>query len=344
MCAQAPARSSGRRLRRVWIAALMSCRVELGPPEGREACEGAEVAGEVWVYTSIYPHVIDRLDALAAEALPGVEVEWYQAGSEKVAQRIEAEWAAGASPACVVLTSDPFWYAKVAEEGRLAPHLAPDVLKVDRGLVDAEGRWATVRLSLVVLAANPGVADPPRAFADLAAPAWRGRITIGDPLASGSAFTLLAFLAADGWSQVEALAANGLVASGGNAAVLARVESGERPVGAVLLENLLSAERGTAVPVFPEDGAVLVPGPVALTAGCPNPAAARALYDLLLSPRGQAVMVEGDLYAALPGLPPPDGAPPLDQVEVRPWVPGFAEETARRAAETKDRWAALVSR
>jgi iron(III) transport system substrate-binding protein len=328
------------------LAASGACRIELGAPEVTVTPTGGEPAGEVWVYTSLYPPVIERLEALIAAELPGVEARFYQAGSEKVAQRVEAEWSAGSSPACLLMTSDPFWYAKLAAEGRLRPHLAPDVLKVDRALVDPDGRWATARLSLVVLAVNgEAVPSPPRRFAELAEPAWRDRVTFADPLASGSAYTLLAFLVRDqGWPLVERLEANGLVAAGGNSAVLARVETAERPVGAVLLENLLSAKATRAVPVFPEDGAVLVPGPIAITATCANPTAAGALYDLVLSPAGQAVMVAGDMYAALPSLPPPDGAPALDAIAVRPWTPGFADQVAREASATKDRWAALVSR
>jgi iron(III) transport system substrate-binding protein len=219
------------------------------------------------------------------------------------------------------------------------------VLQVDRALVDPDARWVTSRLSLVVLAANRELATPPRSFADLAEPALRDRVTFADPLASGSAYTLLAFLLRDeGWPFVERLDANGLVAAGGNSAVLARIDTAERPVGALLLENLLSARATQAVPIFPEDGAVLVPGPIALTAGCPNPAAAGAVYDLVLSPAGQALMVEGDMYAVLPGLPPPEGAPALDAIRVRPWTPGLADALSRDAAATKDRWAALVSR
>src|SRR5690606_32190647 len=150
--------------------------------------------------------------------------------------------------------------------------------------------------------------------ADLADPTFKGRITMGDPLASGTMLSTLAFWIDDGgWARIEALRDNDLIASGGNSSVLTRLETREREVGVLLLENLLVAQRkgSPTVTVFPEDGAIAVPGPIALTADCRNPVAARAVYDFVLSEAGQAAMVGGDMYGVLPTSPPPQGAPPL---------------------------------
>lgn len=298
--------------------------------------------GEVWVYTSVYQSVLDALDPVVREALPDVEVRWYQAGSEKVAQRVETEWAAGGSPACLLMTSDPFWYVRLADEGRLQSHFAPNVLEVDRSMVDPAARWVGSRVSLVVLAVNHSIpaGSRPTSFAALADARWVDQVTMPDPLASGTAFTWLAF---QDPALIAALHQNRIVAAGGNSAVLNRVASGERPVGVVLLENVLASDGAPVDVVYPTDGAVAVPGPIALTAGCPNPVAARALYDLLLSPVGQRLLVGGDMYAALPALPPPDGAPPLAELAVRPWSAGFAASVTADQARIKDAWAAAVA-
>jgi iron(III) transport system substrate-binding protein len=120
--------------------------------------------------------------------------------------------------------------------------------------------------------------------------------------------------------------------------VLTRVQTRERPVGVVLLENLLAAGDQAARPVYPEDGAVLVPGPIALTADCRNPTAARAIYDLVLSPEGQRLIVAGNMYAALPSIPPPEGAAALDTIPVRAWTPGWVEQVTAEQASIKERW------
>lgn len=306
--------------------------------------------GEVWIYTSMYQSVIDQVDPLLREALPGVEPRWYQAGSEKVAQRVEAEWDAGGSKACLLLTSDPFWYASITEKGRLARHFSPNVLQIDRGMVDEDGYWATARVSLLVLGVHEEVMDPPTRLTDLSEARFTNRVSMGDPLSSGTMFTLLSFLTQDGssggdWSFVEGLRSRGLVSAGGNSSVLTRIETREREVGILLLENLLKAsEKDTpAQAVYPEDGAIAVPGPIALTSGCPNPGAARAVYDFLLSDPGQQAMVDGNMYAGLPHLPPPAGARPLSDIALRPWSAAFRNGVAHDKAAIKERFAELVS-
>lgn len=341
----------GRSGRTVALAACaLGCRVEFGAPATAPAtdADGAP-AGEVWIYTSMYQSVIDAIDPQLRARYPGLEPKWFQAGSEKVAQRYETEIAAGGSPACLLLTSDPFWYVELEQHGRLRPYFAPTVLRVDRALVDRDGTWVTARVSLMVLAANASLVpedERPRAFADLGEPRFRDRFSVSDPLASGTMFTTLAFLLDDGgWERLSAWRDNGMVAAGGNSAVLSRVESGERPIGVVLLENLLAARRkgSPAVPIFPSDGAVLVPGPIAMTSACPNPAGAAAIYDFILSEEGQRAIAAGDMYPALPSVPPPEGAPPLHDIAVRPWPEGFVERTVADKAAIKEAWQRLVA-
>jgi iron(III) transport system substrate-binding protein len=320
--------------------------VEFGAPTVAVADEGADVAGEVWIYTSMYESVVDAFEVALAEALPAVRPKFLQSGSEKIAQRAEMDWAAGAPRACLVMTSDPFWYADLRQRGLLEPHLPPTVLRVDRSLVDPDGYWVTSRISLMVLAAHEEVESPPSRFTDLVDERWRNRFSTGDPLASGTHFTTMAFLQAErGWGFYADLRANGLVAAGGNSSVIKRVETRERPVGVVLLENLLAAARSDspARAVYPEDGAIVVPGPIALTADCPNKRAARAVYDFVLSERGQALIAAGDMYPALPEIDPPPGAPRLDTIAVRPWKPGFLEHTRAERAKLKQTYEDVVS-
>ncbi len=300
------------------ILSLLACRVELGPPAGDcPSSAGEEVEGEVWIYTSMYPEVLSELELLLREAAPKVEAKFFQAGSEKLSQRLAAEWAAGGSPACVVATSDPFWVASVSRDNRLRPYLPKGVLRVPRELVDPDGHWVTVREGLVVLGVADSATDAPSTLRALAHPQFRGQSSTPDPLSSGSALTAFATLeASDGFDLLGSWRANDVVSAGGNGAVLTRIESGERPFGMVLLENLL-ASTGPSHPVFPLDGAIRVPGPAAILADCPNPVAAEAVMDLLLSDAGQALMVRHGMYPARAEAGTPLGAPALSEIVLR---------------------------
>src|SRR5688572_30256923 len=152
------------------VLACPGCRVEFGAEEQGSA--GARDA-TVRVYTSMYKEVIEAIEPALAKRLettsPGTRVEWFQSGSEKVAQRLDAELAAGGSPCDVLLTSDPAYYRRLEREGRLVPYVSPAALRQPRALVDPDGMFAAARLSTMVIGLSPRLAaEPPRSFADLA--------------------------------------------------------------------------------------------------------------------------------------------------------------------------------
>ncbi len=315
------------------ISGLAACRVELGPP-------GRGAAGErpvVWVYTAIYQDQVDTFDALADAELPDVDLQWFQGGSEKVAQRWEAEHGAGGSPACVLATSDPSWYVDLTDRGLLQPYVSPRALELPPEWVTPT--WAPHRIDLMVLGAPPGEPAPTR-FAALAEPEWKGTFSSGDPFSSGTTFTTVA--AWDllyGQAFLEALDANGWTMAGGNSAVLGRIESRERPVGVVLLNNLLT-KPGAQI-IFPTDGAVPIPGPLAIPTDCPEPEAAERVIDWLMGPSAQALVVQSRMHSPFPGMPAPTGAPPLDEIVLAPLPVDFTAQAAHRGPDLRARLEAL---
>jgi iron(III) transport system substrate-binding protein len=339
-------------MRRLWLLLLLvGCRIEVGAPRSSES--GSEAtSGTIWVYTSAYRPVVDDLDALVRAKLNGVRVEWFTAGSEKIAARIDAELTAGGSRADVVLTSDPFFYARLKREGLLLPYVPPPALRLPKRLVDADGAWITTRVSTMVLVYNTKILTrerAPKSFLDLAAPELSGKIILGDPLSSGTFFTTIAVLDDHfGPSYFEALRDRHAISTGGNSTVLDRVAGGEFAAGICLLENVLQAKRkGAPVDfVLPGEGPVLIPGPEAILKSSAHPALARAFVDLLMSPEGQAVMVRGDLHSPDPRVPGPDGAPSFSDLDRRaiPWEAGLFDRTATSVAELRERFQKTVQK
>ena len=70
----------------VALALLGGCRIEVGAPAPLQVAEGGAPAGEVWVYTSVYPQVIEALEALIVAELPEVDAQFYQAEHDKELQ------------------------------------------------------------------------------------------------------------------------------------------------------------------------------------------------------------------------------------------------------------------
>lgn len=313
---------------------LVGCRIELGPP-GEAQATGTPT---VWVYTSLYQDQIDALDAAARTELPDVHFEWFQAGSEKVAQRWEAEHGAGGSPACLIATSDPSWYVDLTHRGLLVEYVSPRALALPRQWVTPT--YVAHHIDLMVLGVANGTTGP-TTFSELADPKWKGKFSSGDPFSSGTTFTTVsAWDQLHGQAFLEALRDNGWVMAGGNSAVLGRIESGEKPVGVVLLNNLLS-KPGSAQIVFPEDGAVPIPGPLAIPTDCPAKAAAERAEDWLLGPSVAKLVVESRMHSPFPDAPPPDGVPPLSEIRLAPTPADFTEQAAARAPDLRARLEAL---
>jgi iron(III) transport system substrate-binding protein len=336
------------------LAILVACRIEVGAPESAPkgtASSMGRPAGSVLVYTSMYRPVIDAVTPVLEAKLPEVKVEWLQGGSEKIATRLDAELAAGETPADILMTSDPFWYERLKAGAHLLPYASIRALSIPRPFVDKDGAFVTSRLSVMVLAYNERLVqaeEAPDSFEDLFSSRFTHQVTIPDPLGSGTTFSTLAFLVdAYGVDIIDRMKKAETIASGGNSSAFARLESGEQKVGFVLLENVLQGKRNGSPVRFkiPKEGAILIPGPIAILKRSKNPIAARAVYDLLLSDEIQALIVKGDLHSPFDGVAPPEGAPALESLlgGRYAWTPAFVARATARAEEVKRRFAEVMS-
>lgn len=321
------------------VLLLAGCRIERASPGGVEPGPRAQ-HGELWIYTSMYRHVVDALEPKLQAALPGVTLRWFQAGSEKVTARLEAEFAAGGTPCDVLLTSDPFLYERFKEEQRWLRYVSPDSLRVPRRYVDLDGHYAAVRLSTMVLVHRDG-APAPASFAELAEPKWRGEVVLGDPLTSGTAFSwALSMQHTLGADYFARLRANDARVVGGNAAVLQKLEGSEAKAGVLLLENALAARvKGSPIGIdWPADGAVVVPGDVGIFASSKNPEAAKAFVDALYSREVQELIANvGGMHAVDPRVSAPGDALSLDELLQRsaPWDDEVLQLGVRNGANVK---------
>ncbi|MCC6809421.1 MAG: extracellular solute-binding protein [Deltaproteobacteria bacterium] len=322
-----------RSIHLVWLVALAACRVEWGAATSAGDA-GGESSGDVMVYTSAYPPVVAALDALAKTAVSDTRIRWFQAGSEKLAARLDAEILAGNPGADLLMSSDPVYYVRLKRAGALVPYASLRSLKLDRRYVDADGAFVACRLSAMGLVyLDP--APPPRAFADLLEPRLTGKVTLPDPLGSGTMFSTLLVLDQRAPNTIaQALRKNRATSSGGGTAVVDRILRGEASAGVALVENALMAKNARLHFVVPSDGAVVVPGHLAIVKGTKQSAAAKRVYDFLLSEAAQRIFIANHLHSPFAELPAPDGAPPLAALESAPidW-PALADHADAVRAE-----------
>ncbi len=121
-----------------------------------------------------------------------------------------------------------------------------------------------------------------------------------------------------GAGYVKAFAANDVMVAGDGSATREAVASGERDVAPVSEYDAFEFKRqGKPVDVvWPEDGTILLPAPLAIVKGSPNGDNARALAAYLLSLEGQQLIVDTTLsWSARRDVPPPPGKPPLESIK-----------------------------
>jgi iron(III) transport system substrate-binding protein len=313
-------------------------------------CAKKEDKIKVWVYTSLYKDSVTDLKSRLEKDFPNIDVQFYQAGSEEVAAKIQAESLSGKIQADIIIASDRFWYEDMAAKGIFLAYKPIGSEKVDPALRDPKGFFTTVSLPIMVMAYNSDAVaekDAPKSFSELREAKWKDKVSSGSPLASGTNFTTVAFLAKKyGWGYYGELRKNNLIAEGGNSGVIRRLQSKERPVGIVLLENLLRlTESDPRIKmVIPSDGPVIQINGLSIVKKEGNQEATKKVADWMFGKSGQESMVRFFMYATVPGYSPPKGAPELVELlkTAQPWSTEFILDTMKKRDEIKNQFAKII--
>lgn len=280
------------------------------------------------------------VDAFQA-ANPGITVEWVRDGTTQLMTRLAAEMAAGARQPDVLLIADTVTLESMAQEGKLAAYTSPEATAYDPALFSAEGYYYSTKLITTGIVYNTAATEIPTSWADLEKPEFKGLIAAPSPLYSGAALIHLAALTGNpdlGWNHYEALAANELLADGGNGGVFKAVASGEKPYG-ILVDFMALRAKADGSPVdfvFPSEGLTYVTEPVAIMADAPNRANAEAFVDFVLSEEGQQLVSDMGYIPARNGMASPEGFPARDSLNL------MAFDAAKALADTEANKARFV--
>lgn len=271
-------------------------------------------SGTIMIYTSIYPDIIEVVKPALAKAFPNLQIQWFQGGTEKVITKMAGEIEAKKIQADLLMVADPSYYITLKEKGLLLKYDAPNRKDVKMNK-DTEGYWTGVRVSNMIIAYNTDKvkdADIPKTFKELTEPKWKGKIAMPSPLLSGTAFVAAGALSDKyGWDYFTALKNNGLKIEEGNSALQNKLLTGEYLAALILEENILKiAAKGEPVKVvYPEDGTIVVPSPIAILNTSNNQEAAKAVLNWWLSKEGQEAIVKGWMHSVRDDVNPPKGAP-----------------------------------
>lgn len=327
-----------------WLFILL-----MGALSGAPGCARKKT---VWIYTNLPTEVIAEMDTALHVTVPRALVKWHQGTSPVIAEKLKRELSEGKRIADLVLISDPLWYVEAKKAGWLLPYQSPAAAEIPERFRDPDHAFVAMRVSVMVMAYHSGILKPgqvPETWKDLPHPQWKMRVSMGSPLEFGTYFTALSLLSRKyGWEYFAQLRSLNLMATGGSNAVIGRIETEERPLGIVLLENLLRAQarKSPVRVIYPLDGVIPIPGPIALLQGTKHPEVAQKVYDWFLGPVAQNMIVNSGIYSPNPKIVSPDNARPWRDLTLQllPWDPAILSEVHQAKDQTRAKFSEIILR
>ncbi|AFV77376.1 ABC-type Fe3+ transport system, periplasmic component (plasmid) [Thermus oshimai JL-2] len=273
---------------------------------------GSGWAQTLTLYTSEILADVNALVEAFRRDNPGVQVQVFRSGTGEVVAKLRAELEAGNPQPDLIWFANPEVFADLARRNLLR-RVPPTVQGYPLRYAYQGGLYYEVRLLYNVVAVNTSrVSTPPQTWADLAKPAYRGLLAMPDPNFSGAALITVGTLAQRlGFAFFERLKANGLAIEQSNPVLQQKLARGEYGL-AITTDFGVRQEIAKGAPLaalYPRDGGILVPTPMAVTAWSKNPELASRFLRFLLSPQAQALFAERGYYPVMPGAPKPKGAP-----------------------------------
>ncbi|CAM3071792.1 ABC transporter substrate-binding protein [Paracoccus nototheniae] len=273
------------------------------------------LAETLTIYTSQPQEQMTEVIAAFNEAHPDIQVDLFRSGTTEVMAKLQAEFAAGNSPADVLLIADAVAMTQLKADDRLLAHPDAPVQGIDAALLDADAMFFPTKLITTGIVYNTTLVDTaPTSWADLAEPQAAAQTIMPSPLYSGAAAIHVGTMVQQpefGWDYFEALADGGAVAGQGNGTVLEAVARGEKAYG-VLVEYMAMNAKAQGSPVdfvFPSEGVTAVTQPVAILAQTDAPEAAKAFVDWQLGQAAQEQSVAQGYFPLVAGMAAPEGYP-----------------------------------
>lgn len=319
---------------------------ETTAPEEPTAVESSVEGTTLVVYTPNEEGMLNSLVPLFEDET-GVDVQLITAGTGELYQRVRSEVASpqggvffGGGAAQAAANLDLWDEYTSGEDAQMVP-----AGKNTTGFFSpyqADGSNLLVNLDE---AAKIGVEI--KSYGDLLQPELKGNIASGDPTASSSAFAHLTnmlkavggdYESDESWGFVESLVVQlDGIQIGSSSQVAQDVVSGEYVVALTyepLSKNLVDSGTAAVEIVYPEEGAAFLPATIQLIKDGPNPEAAKAFIDFVLSEQGQKVIALETAGRPLrEGIEKP-GLPALTEIPT-------VEEDGAYVAENRD---AIVAR
>ncbi len=257
-------------------------------------------APEVVVYTSHDQRLSEPILHFFEERTGIVARAVYDTEATKTTGLVNRLLAEASRPRC-----DVFWNSEIVQTLRLVErgvtqsYESPSAAGIAPAFRDAAHHWTGFAARARVIVANTDRLDPLPAFATYEQIAEAPASSLALPLFGTTAthfahlFSVLGRASAEAW--LRGLEPGGVEVLDSNGQVCDAVARGAVALGWTDTDDVAvaRAEGEPVASIFPTDGVMLIPNTVAMIAGAPHPAEARALIDFLLSGEVEARLAAG---------------------------------------------------
>lgn len=334
----------------VIVALALSLGAGAAGAQSADPLAAAAREGAVTWYTVWPQWLVDQIGKAWAAAHPGVKLMSFRSGSSKVAAKVMQEREIGRILGDVVTLTEKSIFMQFKKDRVLEPWIAPEYEAFPPPFKDPDGAWATPRVVVALIWYNVPRLEaqklpPPRSWADLLGPQYRGKTVFASPLYSGVMASIVGATVPHpqfGWKYWEALRQNGAHFVNDVPDVARAVAAGEREIGVTLwsyIEQYPLHPKGTIAVVVPNEGAVVVESSTGLLANRPHPNAGKLLQRFLLSAEVGRLISQQYNHSPRRDVPPPPGLLPLEQV---PILAVDVEWLTKQQNEIRERWPQIL--
>lgn len=284
----------------------------------------AQAEETITVYTSQPQNQMDEVIKAFNAEHPDIKVELFRSGTTEIMAKLQAEYAAGKSPADVVLIADTVAMTQLKDAERLLAYADAPVEGIDPAFIDKDKTYFGTKLITTGIVYNTNlVKTAPESWNDLLATDAAAGLIMPSPLYSGAAVIHVGTMVQQpefGWAYYEKLAKGGAVAGQGNGTVIEAVARGEKAYGIIIEYMTFNAKaKGSPVGfVFPKEGVSSITQPVAILKDSDAIDAAKTFVNWQLSKTAQEQSAKQGYYPILSGVTRPEGYPDLSSVKILP--------------------------
>jgi len=274
--------------------------------------EGAKKEGKVMFYTAlIVNQVVRPLKAAFEKKYPYITVDFFRGNSDKISQKVLAEYQANRHDADVMSGSASITLLK--EAGHMQKFYSPEVQRYPDELKDDKGYWGVSNVYFLTPAYNTKMIKPnevPKSYEDLLNPRFKGRMVWSTSRSSGGPMFIGNVLRSMGEEKgkafLEKLKTQDIAkTTASNRQVVDLVVAGEYALALHIFNHhaYISQKKGAPVNWLPLEPVTATTNTTGLLNKAAHPHAAMLFIDFLMSEEGQKVFQKSNYLPADPAIP-----------------------------------------